>query len=75
MARCTRTTNLEIHHISRTGGNGIGNAKVLCQKCHGATRTYGVPGTSPPEFSQETKDKALKNAGNKCECTSTGDCH
>jgi len=75
MARCTRTTNLEVHHIYRYSGNGIGNARVLCQKCHSATSSYGIPGTTPLEFSEETKAKALKNAGNQCECISPTGCH
>jgi hypothetical protein len=75
MARCIRKTNLEIHHKVRTGGNGIDNAKVLCHDCHEATRTYGIPGYSPPDFSAETIEKAKKNAGYQCECTSTSGCH
>lgn len=75
MARCTRTTNLEIHHKRRDGGNGIENAMVLCQKCHAATTTYGTPGTSPAPFPQSVKDLALKNAGYRCECTSLSGCH
>jgi len=75
MARCHRTWGLEVHHKRRDGGNGIANAEVLCKDCHAATSTYGSPGKSPEPFSQETKDKALKNAGNRCECTKTGGCH
>lgn len=66
--RCIRTTQLEIHHKSRTGGNGIENAEVLCQSCHGQTGSYGTPGVSPPPFSQQTKDLAIKRANNRCEC-------
>lgn len=72
--RCTKTTNLEIHHISRTGGNSVSNAQVLCQKCHENTHSYGTPGTSPPEFDEETKKQALKNAGNQCQCVRDS-CH
>lgn len=76
MARCTRTRNLEIHHKSITGGNGLGNAEVLCQTCHEATLSYGKPNqTSPPPFTQTTKDAALMRAGHRCECTRTGGCH
>ncbi len=75
MARCTKTRGLEIHHKRRDGGNSLDNAEVLCSACHAATATYGTPGTSPPPFSQDTKDKALKRAGNQCECTRTGGCH
>jgi 5-methylcytosine-specific restriction endonuclease McrA len=70
MARCTRTTNLEIHHIRRDGGNDISNAQVLCQKCHRETHSYGRQGHSPTPFPQDVKDKALKKAGYQCECTS-----
>ena len=75
MSRCTRTTNLEVHHKRRDGGNGIDNAEVLCGQCHQATSTYGVPGETPPPFSLLTKYEALKRAGNRCECTRIGGCH
>ncbi len=75
MLRCTRTKELEIHHIRRDGGNDLNNAKVLCQKCHAATSTYGTPGKTPPPFSPLTKNMALAKAGNRCECTSTSGCH
>jgi hypothetical protein len=74
MSRCTATTNLEVHHKRRDGGNGIGNAQVLCQSFHVNTPSYGTPGESPPEFSQQTKNTALKRAGNRCECERSG-CH
>jgi len=75
MARCTRTNGLEVHHRNRNGGNDLGNAEVLCSPCHEATRTYGTPGVSPPDFSEETKNAALRRAGNQCECTRTGGLH
>ena len=70
MARCTRTDNLEVHHKSRSGGNGLNNAQVLCELCHKTTPSYGDPGTSPPPFNEETKEQALREAGRRCECTS-----
>lgn len=75
MARCTSKKDLTIHHVRRDGGNDIGNATVLCLPCHQATSTYGTPGTSPPAFTEETKKKALTNAGNQCQCTRTSGCH
>ena len=75
MSRCKRTRNLEIHHIRRDGGNDINNAKVLCQKCHSATSTYGVSGKSPLPFTPMIKSMALEKAGNQCECTSNSGCH
>ncbi len=75
MARCTRTTGLEVHHRRRDGGNGLDNAEVLCGPCHEATSTFGQPGTSPPPFSEETKRRARERVGNQCECTRTGGCH
>lgn len=68
MARCKNTKDLEVHHKRRDGGNGLDNAEVLCQSCHSNTSTYGVPGTSPPRFSQATKEDTLKRAGYRCEC-------
>ena len=68
MSRCPKTRTLEVHHRSRTGGAGISNAVVLCQKCHENTPTYGKLGISPPSFSQSIKEEALKNSGNRCEC-------
>lgn len=75
MARCSSKWGLEVHHKSRNGGNGLDNAEVLCSICHEATSTYGDPGKSPEPFSEETKEKAMKRAGNQCECTRTGGCH
>lgn len=75
MARCYRTRNLEVHHKRRDGGNNLSNAEVLCPSCHEATTTYGNPGPSPEPFSEETKQAALRRAGNQCECIKTGNCH
>lgn len=75
MARCTRKTDLEVHHKRRDGGNDLNNAEVLCQKCHSATATYGVSGKRPSEFSEQIKEKAREHAGNRCECRRTGGCH
>lgn len=74
MSRCSATKNLEVHHKRRDGGNGIGNAQVLCQHCHENTSSYGTQGKSPPEFSSETKKAALERAENQCECEKD-DCH
>ena len=41
MARCTRTRNLEVHHIRRDGGSGIDNAQVLCPDCHRKRQVMG----------------------------------
>ncbi len=75
MARCTRKSGLGVHHIRRDGGNDLSNARVLCQPCHEKTGTYGDPGTSPPPFDDDTKQRALRRAGNQCECTSSQGCH
>ena len=71
---CVIQANLEVHHKNRNGGNDLGNAEVLCQQCHEATYSYGTSGSSPPAFSQDTKDRAMRRAGNQCECTREG-CH
>ncbi len=75
MARCTSTRDLDVHHKRRDGGNGIDNAEVLCQPCHKATSTFGAPGNTPPSFDEDTKQRALRRAGNQCECTKSGGCH
>lgn len=75
MARCARTYGLEVHHKRRDGGNSLDNAEVLCSWCHQTTSSFGTAGISPPAFTQETKDKALKRAGYRCECTRTSGCH
>ena len=74
MSRCNSKEKLEVHHKRRDGGNDIKNAQVLCHECHVNTTSYGVPGKSPPDFSAETKEEALLNAGNCCECEKEG-CH
>ena len=69
MSRCCRTWDLEVHHKRIDGGNGEDNAMVLCHKCHLNTCTYGDQNhKSPPPFTQEVKDKALRRAGYRCEC-------
>ena len=75
MTRCIRKWELEVHHKRRDGGNSLDNAQVLCQTCHERSYSYGVSGQTPPNFSEETKQKALLRAGNRCECISTGGCH
>ncbi len=75
MPRCTRTQNLDVHHKRRDGGTRLDNAEVLCPPCHQATTTYGDAGRTPPPFDEATKKAALRNAGNRCECTRTTGCH
>ena len=75
MFRCTRRSGLAVHHKRRDGGNGIDNAEVLCQKCHEATKTYGMPGKPPAPFSPITKLQAKIRADGQCECTRVGGCH
>jgi len=74
MDKCGSTEKLHVHHKRRDGGNDIGKAEVLCQKCHKNTSTYGVHGKRSLEFSETTKKEALKRAGNRCECERT-ECH
>ena len=74
MPRCDKTTGLEVHHKRRDGGNELNNAEVLCQECHENTGTYGTPGGSPLDFSEETKKDALRRADNQCECIKDN-CH
>ncbi len=75
MARCKIISDLEVHHRNRSAGNGLGNAEVLCQRCHVDTDTFGKLGISPPLFTETTRTQALDRAGNQCECTRTGGCH
>ena len=75
MAKCTRTINLDVHHKRRDKGNDLSNAEVLCSICHKETSTYDTQGSTPPAFSVEVKEKAMRRAGYRCECTRTGGCH
>jgi hypothetical protein len=75
MSRCTRTLSLEVHHIARNGGTTLENAQVLCPWCHAATPSFGVPGTASSAVTREIKEKALRRAGHRCECTRTSSCH
>jgi 5-methylcytosine-specific restriction endonuclease McrA len=74
MSRCTATRKLEVHHKRIDGGNGLENALVLCQSCHTNTSSYGTHGHNPPDFSETTKQAALKRARDRCECTKD-DCY
>lgn len=73
--RCTRTSNLEVHHKRRDGGNDINNAQVLCHDWHVNTITYGTEGESPQPFSEFTKQLAKERAGYQCECIKTTRIH
>ena len=75
MARCAQQHDLKVHRKACDGGKDLGNAKVLCNPCHEATSTYGIPGSTPSPFSDYTKVKALLRAGHQCECTRVSGCH
>ena len=75
MSRCTRVRSLQVHHISVTGGAGLSNAQVLCGPCHAATKTYGDSGhKSPPVFSEDVKEKAMRRANHRCQCQRGAPC-
>lgn len=74
MTRCTTTRNLEVHHKRTDGGKELSNAQVLCHDCHVNTGSYGTHGHNPPDFSETTKQEALRQANNRCECTKVN-CH
>ena len=69
MERCDETVGLEVHHKDRSAGNNLDNAQVLCQPCHKKTLSFATQGTSPPDFTEETRQAALGIAGNQCQCT------
>jgi hypothetical protein len=75
MGRCTRTRNLQVHHIRRDLGNDISNAQVLCEQCRAAACSYGAAGGRTPQFDQGIQDRALRNAENQCQCIRTSGCH
>ena len=75
MARCTQTSGLEVYHKNRNGDDGLYNTIVLCQPCHEATASYGAPCVSAPGFSEATKNAALRQACNRCECGRMEGCH
>jgi hypothetical protein len=66
--RCNKTRNLEYHHINRSRGGTTSNGLLLCHDCHVKTGTYGKPGDSPPDFTDEAKKEIRKRAGGRCEC-------
>jgi hypothetical protein len=74
-SRCTHTADLDVYHLRRDGHNSLDNARVLCRRCHAATKGYELPGRKLPAFDQATKEAALSRAGHQCECTRIGACH
>jgi len=72
--KCLSQTNLEIHHRNRGKGNELSNAEVLCHDCHVNTKSYGMPGFNPPDFTDTTKVIVKTLAGNRCQCTREN-CH
>lgn len=75
MARCKRTDGLEVHHKRRSQGNRLSNAIVLCRPCYEKAPSYGLPGPSPEPFTEATTQRALQQAGQRCQCKSSRDCH
>ncbi len=75
MARCNRTTYLEVHHVDRGGGNVIQNARVLCPACLARSQGEEDSEDSATEFSTETIAMAILNAHHQCECTRFDGCH
>jgi hypothetical protein len=73
--RCGRKEGLEVHHKRRDGGSGLENTEVLCAICHQETETFGLAGTSPPQFDLIVKLKARQRAGDQCECMRIVGCH
>jgi len=73
-SRCTRTYDLEIHHVNRGGSNTLSNAEVLCHSCHVNTETFGKEGYHPDPFPESVKEDALIIAGNQCQCK-RDNCH
>ena len=70
MGRCRIKSNLAVHHKCIDEGNKIDNAEVLCPICHFNTGSFGQPGhKSPPDFDEDVKNMALRNAKYRCECT------
>lgn len=67
MARCRRTTDLEVHHKNVDCGNGLDNAMVLCHQCHAHTHRAPNP-KSPQPFTDGIKNEALRRAGYQCQC-------
>ncbi len=67
MARCTRTTSLGVYHIRTDWGNGLDNARVLCKACRPQSQSSPSSSTTPPPFSSEVIEQALKRAGHRCE--------
>ncbi len=75
MSRCKRSDELEVHHKRRGKGNRLSNATVLCRPCLEKTPFYGLSGPSPEPFTETTRRQAMERAGNRCQCTSSRDCH
>jgi hypothetical protein len=68
--RCTRTVNLEAHHVITTAGSDMNNIQMLCHECHTSTETHGTPsGFSPLPFSEGVKAAARLRCQGRCECT------
>ena len=69
MSQCLQTTNIEVRHKRSEGGNGINNAIVLCKICNAAIGFYDSKKIKPEPFPPKVVEKALKKAGNRCQCT------
>jgi len=72
---CRRAINLGVYHINNFAGNGLNNARVLCQKCYNEVKDYKKVGDKPPPpFSEETIQAARKAANFRCQCPGCKSC-
>jgi hypothetical protein len=75
MGRCTNTSNLRILHRVKDSGAESGNIKVYCTECYEMLVGKGKPSENVQDVSADTRERALKRAGDRCECTSAAGCH
>jgi hypothetical protein len=59
----------------KDSGAESGNIKVYCAKCYEMLVGKGEPLESVTDVSADVRERALKRAGERCECTSDAGCH
>jgi len=73
--RCFSSTNLRLFPANPTSNdNSINNAQVLCDGCYEKALSAAGTGTKLPEFTEATKQEAIRDSQYRCECVRDA-CH
>jgi hypothetical protein len=73
--RCKNTSGLRVLHRRIGAGAAVGNLKVYCAACYARKVGKGAPDENVSDVGRDAIERALRRAGNRCECTDAAGCH